>query len=301
MRTLRDLFRPDIAFSEPKPAGGAADGGGDPLGRVDLCFVIDTTGSMGAFLSAAQRHLIDAMEALRAEASASGDGGLDLRVALVEYRDHPPQERSFVTRAHPLTADLGVMRRVIDRLRAEGGGDAPEVVFDGLIAAVNDTAWRPHSLRFALLVGDAPPQGAQAHEKDGAKPCACGATLHTVTAAAEAAGVTVHALNLTRSADTERAFTALAQGTGGVYAHATPQGRGNVVEAMQEVLRREFGRLPLDRAVLTGARRLGGAADTSLVAEALGLSRAEAAASLVRLGKRGLLDALLPSPLVAVG
>ena len=96
---------------------------GDALNHVDLCFVVDTTGSMQPFISAAQMALLDTVEA------PSAKGGVDIQIGLVEYRDHPPQEMSFVTRHYPLTSDLKKMRKVINGLRADGGGDHPEAVY----------------------------------------------------------------------------------------------------------------------------------------------------------------------------
>ncbi len=126
---------------------------GDELSHVDLCFVVDTTGSMGPFISAARTALLDTVEALGARS------GVEIQVGLVEYRDHPPQDTSFVTRHHPLTHDLRKMRKVINGLRADGGGDHPEAVYDGVCEAAVLTEWRAHSCRFILLVGDAPPHG----------------------------------------------------------------------------------------------------------------------------------------------
>lgn len=68
------------------------------LNYVDLCFVIDTTGSMGSFIQAAKQQLLDTIQLL------SADSDIDLQVGLVEYRDHPPQDSSFVTRVYPLRA-----------------------------------------------------------------------------------------------------------------------------------------------------------------------------------------------------
>src|SRR5215813_11529699 len=89
------------------------------LRGVDLCFVVDSTGSMQPFIDAAQRQLLDTTKQLSAKSS------VDLRIGLVEYRDHPPQDKSFVTRINQLTADLKRMQRVINRLKADGGGDTP--------------------------------------------------------------------------------------------------------------------------------------------------------------------------------
>jgi Mg-chelatase subunit ChlD len=86
------------------------------LNHVDLCFVIDTTGSMGSFIEAAKQQLLDTLKLM------SADSGIDLQVGLVEYRDHPPQDTSFVTRIYPLTANLKQMQKEINKLAANGGG-----------------------------------------------------------------------------------------------------------------------------------------------------------------------------------
>ena len=67
----------------------------DLVGQVDVAFVIDSTGSMGPFIEAARQHV----RAIAEEVAAVGD--LDLRFAVVAYRDHPPQEASWVTRVTP--------------------------------------------------------------------------------------------------------------------------------------------------------------------------------------------------------
>src|SRR5688572_27568399 len=106
---------------------------------VDLAFVVDTTGSMGAFIDAARRHMVGALQAL----TSTAERPVNLRVAVVEYRDHPPQDTTFVARAHGFDADFRRVQKIIDRLSADGGGDAPEAVFDGLRAACDELAWRP--------------------------------------------------------------------------------------------------------------------------------------------------------------
>src|SRR5947199_9913172 len=94
------------------------------LNRVDLCFAIDTTGSMGTFIASAQQHLLAAINVL------ATNHEIDLQIGLVEYRDHPPQDTTFVTRAYPLTNNFKSMQNVINGLFACGGGDAPEAVYD---------------------------------------------------------------------------------------------------------------------------------------------------------------------------
>ena len=55
----------------------------------------------------------------------------DVRLALVEYRDHEPQETTFVTRSHDFTASVKQMKEWLNNCQAVGGGDAPEDVFSG--------------------------------------------------------------------------------------------------------------------------------------------------------------------------
>lgn len=285
----------------------------DKLNHVDICFVVDTTGSMGTFIGAAEKHLLDMMQAL------SADNGIDLQVGLVEFRDHPPQDTSFVTRSYPLTADLRQVQKVVSGLRADGGGDAPEAVYDGVYEAVTLMDWRTHSCRFVLLVGDSPPHGfklaqtmdvagvveamatttgrvhgrRRTHEytysdhgdtwPDG---CPCGLDAKRVTAAAEKLRVTVHALCMTETATTVGAFGELARNTGGEC--ASTQNAQDVVSKMIDMLDFEFRNLAFDREVLKTVLRLGDT-DAGALAEHLHSTRLQTASSIARLGRRGFL------------
>jgi hypothetical protein len=247
------------------------------LHQVDLAFVVDTTGSMGAFITTARQHMTKMLRALSTESGLP----LDLRLAVVEYRDHPPQDHTFAARAHDFTADLARLRKIIDGLKPEGGGDAPESVFDGLKAACDELSWRPHSRRLAVLIGDAPPHGAGLGAK---RPCACGLTTEATTALLEAKGVTLYSLGLTNGLSAS--FGPLATFTGGEHFDA---GQGEqVIEALKRVLQAEFEGLDLDRRVLELTRA---APEWTVdgVSEALASGRGRVAASLSRLGRRGLL------------
>ena len=45
----------------------------------------------------------------------------DVRLALVEYRDHPPQDSSFITRVHDFTESVRSMKQWLDNCSAQGG------------------------------------------------------------------------------------------------------------------------------------------------------------------------------------
>jgi hypothetical protein len=249
------------------------------LNQVDICFVVDTTGSMGSFIQAAQRQLLDTINLL------SADSGIDLLVGLVEYRDHPPQENSFVTRTHPLSANMKAMQKIINGLKADGGGDAPEAVYDGIHAACKQIKWRSHSSRFILLVGDSPPHGFKSNYGDTwPNGCPCGLTEQSVAAAAEIERITVHALCMGNNTTAQAAFDLIAIGTGGYCAPAN--NANDVLGKMKEMLAAEFRDLQFDAKVLEAAQKLE-QLDVSEIAGIIGCPRLQAAASIARLGKRG--------------
>jgi hypothetical protein len=173
---------------------------------------------------------------------------------------------------------------VINGLEPNGGGDAPEAVYDGLEAACDRLDWRPHSYRLAVLVGDAPPHGTGCGGDGFKNGCPCGLTAESVTALLENKGITLYALGLTRLV--KDSFTRLATFTGGEYFEA---GQGQqAIDALKRVLAGEFEGIDLDRRVLEFCR---GTADWSVdgLSEALSSGRNRVAASLSRLGRRGLL------------
>ena len=45
----------------------------------------------------------------------------DIHLALVEYRDHPPQDSSFVTRVHDFTSSMREMKKWLNDCSASGG------------------------------------------------------------------------------------------------------------------------------------------------------------------------------------
>lgn len=67
-----------------------------------------------------------------------------VKFAFVAYRDHPPEENTFVTDVHPLT-DQATILDYISKMTAEGGGDIPEAVLDGLFDSATKVGWRAYS------------------------------------------------------------------------------------------------------------------------------------------------------------
>jgi von Willebrand factor type A domain len=118
--------------------------------RVEVTFVLDTTGSMGGLIEGAKRRIWSIARRI-----GEGQPRPELRIALVAYRDRGDQ---YVTRVFDFTSDMDDVYANLMSLRAEGGGDTPEHVSAALSDAVHKVSWsRGRGMRVIFLVGDAPP------------------------------------------------------------------------------------------------------------------------------------------------
>jgi hypothetical protein len=123
-----------------------------PYREVEVCFVLDTTGSMQSMIDAAKEKIwFIANEIVAAPSKPVA------RFCLIGFRDRGD---AYVTRRFDLTADLDAIYRELLAFQADGGGDTPEAVNQALFEAVELTRWSnaPEVLRVIFLVGDAPPQ-----------------------------------------------------------------------------------------------------------------------------------------------
>lgn len=157
-------------------------------GELDLVFLVDATSSMGPFIDEAKRRLVDLIDALRASPLCRS-----LRLGLVSYRDHEPQEVSYTSRAVPLTSDVDAIRGAVAELSAEGGGDGPEAVTDGLADVVR-LDWRPSAVRAVVWVGDAPPHGVEPRGDAFPKGCPCGRSFYAQAESFREMGISIYAI-----------------------------------------------------------------------------------------------------------
>jgi Mg-chelatase subunit ChlD len=123
----------------------------EPRPTVDVVFVLDTTGSMGGLLEGAKAKIWSI-----AGTMAKGKPAPVLRVGLVAYRD---KGDAYVTKVIGLTEDLDAIYARLQELDADGGGDEPENVRQGLHDALTKIEWSKDrsALKVLFLVGDAPP------------------------------------------------------------------------------------------------------------------------------------------------
>jgi Mg-chelatase subunit ChlD len=119
--------------------------------KVDVVFVLDTTGSMGGLIQTAKDKIWSI-----ATTMASAQQTPEIRIGLVAYRDRGD---SYVTKVVDLSADLDSVYATLMDFEAHGGGDTPESVNKALYDAVHKMSWGQgdQAYQAIFLVGDAPP------------------------------------------------------------------------------------------------------------------------------------------------
>ena len=135
--------------TNPVPVAHSVVPVGNP--KVDVVFVLDTTGSMSGLIQTAKDKIWSI-----ATTMASAQPTPEIRIGLVAYRDRGDQ---YVTRVVDLSDDLDSVYATLMDFQAGGGGDSPESVNKALYDAVHNISWSQDSQAYQVvfLVGDAPP------------------------------------------------------------------------------------------------------------------------------------------------
>ncbi len=101
--------------------------------RIEVVFVLDTTGSMSGLIQAAKEKIWSI-----ASTMASAQSAPEIKMGLVAYRDRGDD---YVTRVVDLSSDLDSMYATLMDFKAGGGGDGPESVNQALYDAVHKISW----------------------------------------------------------------------------------------------------------------------------------------------------------------
>ena len=98
---------------------------------IDVAFILDTTGSMSEEIASVKSTIAKV-------AAGLGEGSVDVRIGLVEYKDRGD---AFVTRVHPFATDVKGFAQSVAGISAGGGGDTPESVNEGIHVALTRLDW----------------------------------------------------------------------------------------------------------------------------------------------------------------
>jgi Mg-chelatase subunit ChlD len=129
------------ALSHPKPNER----------RIEIAFVLDTTGSMANLIDGAKRKIWSIANSI-----VDVNPDAEIRMALIGYRDIGDE---YVVKSFDMNDDIQGLYGNLTRFVADGGGDTPESVNEALDAGVRKLNWSsdPDVRRIVFLVGDAPP------------------------------------------------------------------------------------------------------------------------------------------------
>lgn len=184
-------------------------------GELDLVFLVDATGSMGAYIAQVRERLLELVDALRASPLCKS-----LRLGLVTYRDHPPQELSYVTEVSPLSTEVEKVRADVLRMFASGGGDGPEAVTDGLVDVVR-LDWRASAAKAVVWFGDAPPHGVEPANDGFPGGCPCGHHWYAQAESCREMGIAVYSIGclpgLRNYRGAEEVFRTVARASRGMF------------------------------------------------------------------------------------
>ena len=176
--------------------------------RIDVAFVLDTTGSMGGLLQAAKEKIWSI-----ATSMSQAKPTPRIRMGLVAYRDRGDE---YVTKVVDLTADLDSMYAQLMDFSAAGGGDTPESVNQALADAVNKMSWSSNNnaYKVVFLVGDAPPHMDYPQDTPYAD------TLKLATRM----GITINAIQCGQAPSTRQTWQHIARTGGGEFFNVNRSG-----------------------------------------------------------------------------
>ncbi len=202
---------------------------------VDVHFLLDTTGSMGDEIDQL-KTTIDTVAGRIAEL----EGSPRARFGMTVYRD---LEDTYVTSTYRLTGDLPAFRTALSQVEADGGGDYPEALDEGLAAAVAEPGWGdPEStVQLVFLVADAPPQVTRQVER----------TYPQSVTDAIGAGMKIFPIASSESDDqAEAVFRQVAAATGARFVFLSYGTGGAATGAQTDIDRTDYEELSLDDLVV---------------------------------------------------
>ncbi len=193
--------------------------------RIDVVFVLDTTGSMSGLIEGAKRKIWAIANRL-----ASGQPQPEIRIGFVAYRDRGDE---YVTRSYQLTSDIDEAYANLLSFQTAGGGDTPEHVNQALADAIRTMPWSAEqkTLKLVFLVGDAPPHD----DYDD------GFNSTELVKEANSRGIIVNTVRCGTDPNTETSWRSLASVGGGQYTSIVQDGGMIAIDTPYDAKLRELG------------------------------------------------------------
>jgi Mg-chelatase subunit ChlD len=200
----------ELLASDPRVPKSDLNGSGSILAahKVDVVLTIDATGSMEDDIDAVRSSTTSLVRQL-------STNGADWRVAIVTYRDRPPQGEAgdYPSRLElPFSNDVAKVTNAIASIEVGGGGDDQETMLSGIELATRQP-WRAGAKKAIVVLGDAAPHDPEAGS---------GLTSDAIIKASLAVDpAEIYPVDIAPSSDLVTASQALAAGTGGKVVQAS--------------------------------------------------------------------------------
>ena len=128
--------------------------------RLNLLFIMDITNSMDAYLKEAKEGILDMIKEIRKQCP-----GIEIFLGFIAYKDFSDLDLGEEYINLEFTTDYESIKKNIEFLEADGGGDTPEDLCGAFDLAKNKM-WSAKS-RFIILVTDSPCHGVKYHDLKG--------------------------------------------------------------------------------------------------------------------------------------
>jgi len=123
---------------------------------VDICYLIDATGSMGREINAANEYVIQIFK----ELTKKYKDKFKFKFGASFYRDKI-DSKSDKNEYFPLTEDMEALKNKISKIEPKGGGDLPEDWVEGYnMALSNNMKWR-NGMKLIIHIADAGAHGVE--------------------------------------------------------------------------------------------------------------------------------------------
>ncbi len=143
-----DRSRAAVQLRLSEVRGSSGSSGASP--KIDVQFLIDTTGSMSDEIDRLRENMATVSERI-----ASLPSRPDVRFGMTVYRDCGD---AFVSRTYDFDKDVSRFRRELNTVVAGGGGDTPEHLNQALHDAITRPGWRgDDTVKLVFLIADAEP------------------------------------------------------------------------------------------------------------------------------------------------
>ncbi|MDR1533145.1 MAG: Hsp70 family protein [Clostridiales bacterium] len=159
-------------FAAPPPRESARPGAAD---KVNVVFLIDTTGSMDTYINGVKDRAIEFSNILSSK-------GVGFKLGLIGFGDLNEREKPSV---YNFTDDVPKFQRQVKSIPRTYGGDIPESSLDALetgVELLNSSRDEDGAKNIFILITDAPPH----------VPTASGKSVRDISAMLEARGVTTY-------------------------------------------------------------------------------------------------------------